>query len=115
MEVEVGRVGSIRCPSPEGLGRREPQAEEAARGSDARQRDAEGSERKKMVTPAVKRQAVAHLCGSYEVSQRRACQTIGADRISMRYRSIRSDDDALRNRLRALAPHRPPFGYARLP
>src|ERR1043165_10197854 len=101
MEVEVRRVGSIRCPSPEGLGRREPQAEEAARGSDARQRDAEGSERKKMVTPAVKRQAVAHLCGSYEVSQRRACQTIGTDRAPMRYRNIPPADAGLRSRLRA--------------
>lgn len=45
-----------------------------------------------MVAPAVKRQAVAHLCASYEVSQRRACRTIGAERTSMSYRSIRPDD-----------------------
>lgn len=67
-----------------------------------------------MVTPAVERQAVAHLCASYEVSQRRACRTIGADRTSMRYRSIRSDDAVLRGRLRELASQRRRFGYRRL-
>jgi putative transposase len=67
-----------------------------------------------MVTPAVKRQAVAHLCVAYEVSQRRACRTIGADRTSMRYCSIRPDDVALRSRLRDLAAQRRRFGYRRL-
>lgn len=67
-----------------------------------------------MVTPAVKRQAVAHLCGSYEVSQRRACRTIEADRASMRYRSTRPDDADLRVRLRELASQRRRFGYRRL-
>ena len=37
-----------------------------------------------MVTPFVGRRAVAHLCQSFEVSQRRACQVIEADRTSMR-------------------------------
>ncbi len=67
-----------------------------------------------MVTPAARRQAVAHLCASYEVSQRRACRTIEADRTSMRYRSIRPDDAALRARLRELASERRRFGYRRL-
>lgn len=67
-----------------------------------------------MVTPAGKRQAMAHLRVSYEVSQRRACRTIGADRTSMRYRSIRPDDAVLRGRLRELASQRRRFGYRRL-
>jgi putative transposase len=67
-----------------------------------------------MVTPVVRRQAVAHLCQSYEVSQRRACQVVEADRTSMRYCSIRPDDAALRARLRALAAERRRFGYRRL-
>jgi putative transposase len=67
-----------------------------------------------MVTPAVKRQAVAHLCVAYEVSQRRACRAISADRTSMRYRSIRPDDIQLRSRLRELAAQRRRFGYRRL-
>jgi putative transposase len=57
---------------------------------------------------------MAHLCASYEVSQRRACRTIGADRTSMRYRSIRPDDAVLRGRLRELASQRRRFGYRRL-
>jgi putative transposase len=67
-----------------------------------------------MVTPAARRQAVAHLCSAYEVSQRRACQTIGVERTSMRYRSIRPDDAVLRSRLRELAAQRRRFGYRRL-
>ena len=66
-----------------------------------------------MVTPVVKRQAVAHLCQAYEVSQRRACQVISADRTSMRYSSVRPDDADLRARLRELAAIRCRFGYRR--
>jgi putative transposase len=67
-----------------------------------------------MVTPVVERQAVAHLCQAYEVSQRRACQVINADRTSMRYCSVRTDDADLRVRLRELAAVRRRFGYRRL-
>ena len=67
-----------------------------------------------MVTPVVKRQAVVHLCQAFEVSQRRACQVIKADRTSMRYRSVRPDDAALRARLHELAAVRRRFGYRRL-
>jgi putative transposase len=67
-----------------------------------------------MVTPVAKREAVAHLRTSYEVSERLACSTIGADRTSVRYRSIRPDDAAVRVRLRDLAAARRRFGYRRL-
>ena len=67
-----------------------------------------------MVTPVVERQAVAHLCQQFEVSQRRACQVIEADRTSMRYCSVRPDDAVLRTRLRELAAVRRRFGYRRL-
>ena len=66
---------------------------------------------KKMVTPVVKRQAVAHLGQLFEVSQRRACEVISADRTSMRYCSVRPDDADLRARLRELAAIRRRFGY----
>ena len=55
-----------------------------------------------------------YLCGTYEVSQRRACTVIGADRTSMRYCSIRPDDAVLRTRLRELAAQRRRFGYRHL-
>ena len=53
---------------------RERKAEEASRRSHARQRHAEGRRGKKMVTPVARREAVAHLQRTHEVSQRRACQ-----------------------------------------
>jgi putative transposase len=67
-----------------------------------------------MVTPAVKREAVAHLRTSHEMSERRACRTIGAERMTVRYRSRRPDDVRLRERLVALARERRRFGYRRL-
>ena len=67
-----------------------------------------------MVTPAARREAVAHLRVAYEVSERRACSALGADRTSIRYRSIRPDDAAVRVRLRELAAIRRRFGYRRL-
>jgi putative transposase len=67
-----------------------------------------------MVTPAVKREAVAHLRKAHEMSERRACRVIGCDRMSVRYRSRRPDDPGLRARLLALAKERRRFGYRRL-
>jgi len=67
-----------------------------------------------MVTPAARREAVAHLCGTHQVSQRRACRTLGAERTSVRYRSRRPDDAGVRLRLRELAAKRRRFGYRRL-
>jgi putative transposase len=67
-----------------------------------------------MVTPAARREAVAHLRVAYEVSERRACSALGADRISIRYRSSRPDDAVVRARLRELAAIRRRFGYRRL-
>ena len=67
-----------------------------------------------MVTPAARREAVAHLRVAYEVSERRACSALGADRTSIRYRSSRPDDAVVRARLRELAAIRRRFGYRRL-
>jgi putative transposase len=67
-----------------------------------------------MVTPAARREAVAHLRVAYEVSERRACSALDADRTTVRYRSNRPDDAAARARLRELASIRRRFGYRRL-
>jgi putative transposase len=67
-----------------------------------------------MVTPAVRRQAVAHLTASFEVSQRRACEALNVDRSSVRYRAIRGADADLRQRLRTLSAERRRFGWRRL-
>jgi len=67
-----------------------------------------------MVTPAARREAAAHLGQVYEVSQRRACQVIGADRSLIRYCRRRPEDSSLRSRLREIAAVRRRFGYRRL-
>ena len=67
-----------------------------------------------MVTPAARREVVAHLRSSFDVSERRACGALGADRSSVRYRARRPGDEAVRKRLRELAAVRRRFGYRRL-
>ena len=64
--------------------------------------------------PAAKRRAVALLKNMFEMSERRACTVIAADRKMVRYRSRRPADSELRGRLRALANQRRRFGYRRL-
>jgi putative transposase len=67
-----------------------------------------------MVTPAVRREAVARAMHKHGVSERRACRTLEADRSSARYCSRRPSDAELRGRLRELAAQRRRFGYRRL-
>ena len=67
-----------------------------------------------MVGPVAKREAVAHLRGVLEMSERRACSIVAADRKMIRYRSRRPADTELRARLRDLANQRRRFGYRRL-
>jgi putative transposase len=67
-----------------------------------------------MVTPAAKREAVAHVRSVFELSERRACRIIGCVRMTVRYLSCRSKDSELRERLKALAHKRRRFGYRRL-
>jgi putative transposase len=69
---------------------------------------------RKWVTPAARRQAVAHVCEAHDVSERRACTALDLDRSTIRYRSRRPDDAGLRQRIRELAAIRRRFGYRRL-
>ena len=66
------------------------------------------------MTPAAHREAAAHLQSAHGMSERRACRVLGVDRSSVRYEATRSDDDLLRERLKALAGERRRFGYRRL-
>ena len=67
-----------------------------------------------MVKPAARREAAAYLRQAFQMSERRACRVIGTDRATVRYRALRPDDNALRERLKALAQQRRRFGYRRL-
>jgi transposase InsO family protein len=49
-----------------------------------------------------------------DLSERRACSIVGADRTMIRYQSRRAPDTELRARLRELANERRRFGYRRL-
>lgn len=64
--------------------------------------------------PAAKRKAVAHLREHFQMSERRACSVLAADRKMIRYRSRRPPETELRERLRDLANERRRFGYRRL-
>ena len=67
-----------------------------------------------MVRPAAKREAVAGLRKQFQMSERRACSVIEADRKMIRYQSRRPPETELRARLRELANERRRFGYRRL-
>jgi putative transposase len=67
-----------------------------------------------MVPPAAKHKAVAHLQALLDVSERRACTVIMADRTVIGYQSCRGDDEVLREKLPALAHQRRRFGCRRL-
>lgn len=67
-----------------------------------------------MVRPAAKREAVAYLRDQFQMSERRACSILSADRKMVRYRSRRPPETELRERLRSLANERRRFGYRRL-
>ena len=76
--------------------------------------EAHGGRVAKVVAPAAKREAVAHLRKVHQVSERRACSVLGVDRSSVRYRSVRSDYAALRKAMKAVADERRRFGYRRV-
>ena len=57
---------------------------------------------------------MAHACVEHGVSQRRACEVLAVDRSSVRYRSIREDDEPLREAMKAMAAERRRFGYRRI-
>ena len=57
---------------------------------------------------------MSYLSESWVVSERRACGLVGIGRSSARYRTRRSGDQELRERLREMAGERRRFGYRRL-
>ena len=103
MMPRIMRRLAVRGEAASGARSGEHAAQEAAGRHDAGQCRSEGSAVKKVVAPAAKREAVAHLQALLDVSEQRACRIIEADRTSMRYQSRRADDAEFREKLRALA------------
>jgi putative transposase len=67
-----------------------------------------------MVAPDVKREAVANLVQTFQVSQRRACKVAVVHRPVARHVSRRPDDTPISERLKTLANERRRFGCRRL-
>jgi len=67
-----------------------------------------------MVTPAAKKEAALYIAQFHQLSQRRACVLSNIPTCSLRYRSRRENQAALRERLKQMAQERPRFGYRRL-
>lgn len=68
-----------------------------------------------MVGPAAKRAIVKDLVQRGKCSERRACGLVAASRMTMRYeRQVRSDEAALRNRIRQLAQKHKRYGVRRV-
>jgi putative transposase len=67
-----------------------------------------------MVRPAARRALVHWAREAYQVSERRACRSVGVDRALIRYRSRRPSQAPLRARLRELAAVRLRAGYQQL-
>ena len=67
-----------------------------------------------MVRPAQRRAAVTWARDAYRLSERRACKAMGAPRSTVRYRSVRPHQEALRKRLKELASVRVRAGYKQL-
>ena len=62
----------------------------------------------------MRRSAVRHLEDQWRLSERRACGLAEVCRATVRYRPRRTEDEAVRQRLRELATLRKRFGYRRL-
>ena len=65
------------------------------------------------MTTSERRNAVKAFC-EVGVSERQSCRIIGISRATLRHRSCRKDDHALRDRIRAIAHERRRFGYRRI-
>ena len=99
----------------QGTRSRERSAEEAARRSRTRQGDSQGSCGGKLVSPSRTRQAVRHVQVACEVSERRACRTLGQPRSTQRYQAQTPDDEArLVHQMLELVRQHPRFGYRRI-
>ena len=64
--------------------------------------------------PSRRRPAVEHLCGSYGVSERRACRVGRMNRGTYRYRSHKDPRTELRLRIREIAQARVRYGYRKI-
>ncbi|MEP9348228.1 transposase [Xanthobacter sp. KR7-225] len=78
--------------------------------ADARQCGAEGSARKKLISPAARFATAKRVIDDHGSSERRACRPIGVDRSSVQHQREADGDATVRTRLRERANERRRFG-----
>jgi putative transposase len=69
---------------------------------------------KKVLTPDRRRDLVDQLRSVWQVSIRRACQTLRAERSSYHYTSCRPDQAAIKKRIKEICETRVRYGYRRV-
>lgn len=67
-----------------------------------------------MVSASRRKKAVRYLLDRYLISERRACSLCCVSRKVFRYKSVRDDQEALRQRIREIAHSRIRYGYKRV-
>src|SRR5208283_151658 len=78
-------------------------------------RRAEGSQPKKLVSPAGRRRAVGHLLEEWRYTERNACRLVQKPRSTQRYEArIDYEERRSRKRLHELAKKHPGSGYRRM-
>ena len=67
-----------------------------------------------MVTPQAQRLCCKTMEEYHGLSQRRACQLVGAHRASIRYKSQKSDEISLKENIISIAHEKRRYGYRRI-
>src|SRR5208282_3015094 len=114
VEEEVRRLGTERAARAQATARGERQAQAAGGGSVAGPAHAAGDRPKKAVRPRHRRELGRWTQAAFVVSERRVSRLLPIQLATLRYRSRRDPQTALRMRLRELAASRVRFGYRRL-
>jgi len=112
---EYGGIEHDPGEETEGIGKRECQAEEAGGRCLPGQCDPEGGVVKKVISPAMRRQAGEQAQQVLGVSERRVCRVLDQPRSTQRYdKNIPDDEEILRTRIIALASQYGRYDYRRV-
>ena len=113
LEGEVRRDDGVGHKAAAGIGRREPAVKEDVCRPELREPCAEGSDRKKTLVTAERREAVGHLKTGHEISERRACVAVELSRSVYRYEPKARSDVEIQDELLKLASEHPEYGFSK--
>lgn len=113
--IRAGDAGSRIYANAEAILLKELALAQTGRGFRVGPSDATGGALRKTVSPAARRNSVAHVRTVFQVSERRACRVLGMARSSQRYRAERQVlDSPLTQRIIELATQYGQYGYRRI-